>query len=214
MKTFLHYTKEKELDEGFLGDLGREAASRTASAAKKASTSVGNSALASGKKFAKKLPGRLLALAKGVGAGAVSALSATDGKMRDAVGAGIGAYKAERQRQSDKFKGKVSVAQTKLDCQKSVRERQIEVTDLQLEIGAAQRRISRLKTPDDADEIEALKDRIRDAQEKIARLRGDEKDEMSIKYEQERCKQINQAKTPEDIEKVEGERIIARSKKI
>ena len=214
MKTFLHYTKEKELEEGFLSDLGREAASRTGKAAKRAITSVGNSALASGKKFAKKLPGRLLALAKGVGAGAVSALSATDGKMRDAVGAGIGAYKGERQRQADKFKGKVSVAQTKLDCQKSIRERQVEVTDLQLEISTAQRRISRLNPASDADEIDALKDRVKDAQEKIARLRGDEKDEMSIRYQQERCKQLNQAKTPEDIETAEGERIIARAKKI
>ena len=208
MKTFLHYTKEKELDEAFFKNL----ADSIRSGARSVGSAATNTAGAVRRAGSSSIGSKILAGAKGV---AVTAFKSASGeRLGDAIKGGADAYRGAREKQMNKFKGKVSVAQLKLDCQKSIRDRQIEITDLKLDISTAQRRISRLNPSADADEIDALNDRIKEAGAKILRLNGDEKDEMSVRYQQEKCKQVNQARTPEEAERAEGERILGAAGKI
>ena len=215
MKTFLHYTKEKELDEAFFKNLGKRlnsAGSSIMAGARSVRGAATNTAGAVRRAGSSSIGSKILAGAKGV---AVTAFKSASGeRLGDAIKGGADAYRGAREKQMNKFKGKVSVAQLKLDCQKSIRDRQTEIADLRIDIGVANRRIGRLDPGTDADERDALQDRINDANAKILRLNGDEKDEMSVRYQQEKCKQVNQARTPEEAERAEGERILGAAGKI
>ena len=106
MKTFLHYTNEKELEEGFVGDITREGAKRTVSA-------VGNVA----GRVAGAVPG-MLRTATAVGRGAAAAgLSMISGdKLGVSAEKGVAGYKAQRAYQDKKLTDKTELSGAVVGC--------------------------------------------------------------------------------------------------
>jgi hypothetical protein len=133
MKTFLHYTKEKELDEGFLGDLGREAINRAPGAIK----SVGKMAMNVGGKIVKKGLPLARGVVAGAAAGAWSAMKSTDGKMTDAPGAALAAGKEAYKKGKDILdttKCKAQAALSSRSSRENKEKREIELDTLNKEI--------------------------------------------------------------------------------
>ncbi len=134
MKTFLHYTKEKELDEGFLTDLAREGAKRAGSGLLKAGKFLGKKALTVGR-----------GVAVGVAKGAWEGLKDTSGTARGALGAGVQAGREAYKKGEeilDTTKCKAQAAISSRTSRENREKRQDEIETLQKEISTGHQHFS------------------------------------------------------------------------
>ena len=189
MKTFLHYTKEKELDEGFLTDLGREAARRAPGAIVGAAKKVGGTIVKKGLPLAR-------GVVAGAAAGAWSAMKSTDGKMRDAPGAALSAGKEAYKKGKDILdttKCKAQAAMSTRSSRENREKREDEIDTLNKEINTGLQHYSdrgrivpvtrkdstgrRVPVQLSPEEIEQRRRDLRDAQKEhplLSKLEGEE----------------------------------------
>ena len=143
MKTFLHYTKEKELDEAFFKNLGKRlnsAGSSIMAGANRARSAATNTAGAVRRAGSSSIGSTLLSAARGV---AVTAFKSASGeRLGGAIKGGVNAAKSGK-RILNTTACEAGAARASSDARKGSQQRELEMKILEKEISTGNRHYSR-----------------------------------------------------------------------